>query len=81
MSSTLCKLSVVFWYCIKLTEQPTETVNQVSQYVESHLQKNRLNGLEDSDVLKTIGGSGGLLVDAVLYTIPSSGKTCFPSPG
>ncbi|TQN71882.1 Septin-7 [Colletotrichum shisoi] len=48
---------------------------RVSQYVESHLQKNRLNGLEDSDVLKTIGGSGGLLVDAVLYTIPSSGLT------
>ncbi|TID02808.1 Septin-2 [Colletotrichum higginsianum] len=57
------------------TCRPTETVNQVSQYVESHLQKNRLNGLEDSDVLKTIGGSGGLLVDAVLYTIPSSGLT------
>ncbi|OHW96393.1 heat shock protein [Colletotrichum incanum] len=34
--------------------------------------KNRLDGLEDPDVLKTVGGSGGLLVDAVLYTIPSS---------
>ncbi|KAK2014675.1 hypothetical protein LZ32DRAFT_603074 [Colletotrichum eremochloae] len=57
------------------TCRPVDTVNQVSQYVESHLQKNRLDGLEDSSVLKTISGSGGLLVDAVLYTIPSSGLT------
>ncbi|KAJ0166292.1 hypothetical protein CTA2_7872 [Colletotrichum tanaceti] len=69
--------SIVFLHCIKLTEQSTKTVDQVSQYVESHLQKNRLDGLKDSDVLKTIGGSGGLLVDAVLYTIPSSGIRLF----
>ncbi|KAK1968072.1 heat shock protein [Colletotrichum sublineola] len=56
------------------TCRPVDTVNQVSQYVESHLQKNRLDGLEDSSVLKTISGSGGLLVDAVLYTIPSSAE-------
>ncbi|EFQ33263.1 heat shock protein [Colletotrichum graminicola M1.001] len=56
------------------TCRPVDTVGQVSQYVESHLQKNRLDGLEDPDVLKTIGGSGGLLVDAVLYTIPSSAE-------
>lgn len=49
-------------------------MGQVSQYVESYLQKSRLDGLEDPDVLKTISGSGGLLVDAVLYMIPSSGK-------
>ncbi|KAK2002150.1 heat shock protein [Colletotrichum falcatum] len=54
------------------TCRPVDTVGQVTQYVESHLQKNRLDGLEDTDVLKTISGSGGLLVDAVLYTIPSS---------
>ncbi|KAK1595202.1 Septin-domain-containing protein [Colletotrichum navitas] len=57
------------------TCRPVDTVGQVSQYIESHLQKNRLDGLEDPDVLKIIGGSGGLLVDAVLYTIPSSGLT------
>ncbi|KZL67397.1 heat shock protein [Colletotrichum tofieldiae] len=55
------------------TCRPADTVGQVAQYVESHFQKNRLDGLEDPDVLKTVGGSGGLLVDAVLYTIPSSG--------
>ncbi|KAK1457008.1 heat shock protein [Colletotrichum melonis] len=55
------------------TCRPTDTMGQVSQYVESYLQKSRLDGLEDPDVLKTISGSGGLLVDAVLYMIPSSG--------
>ncbi|KAK2032784.1 hypothetical protein LX32DRAFT_611214 [Colletotrichum zoysiae] len=57
------------------TCRPVDTVGQVSQYVESHLQKNRLDGMEDPDVLKAISGSGGLLVDAVLYTIASSGLT------
>ncbi|KAK1975519.1 Septin-domain-containing protein [Colletotrichum cereale] len=57
------------------TCRPVDTVGQISQYVESHLQKSRLDGLEDPDVLKTISGSGGLLIDAVLYTISSSGLT------
>ncbi|KAK1509960.1 heat shock protein [Colletotrichum tamarilloi] len=57
------------------TCRPTDTMGQVSQYVESYLQKSRLDGLEDPDVLKTISGSGGLLVDAVLYMIPSSEQT------
>ncbi|KAK1640262.1 heat shock protein [Colletotrichum phormii] len=57
------------------TCRPTDTVGQVSQYIESYLQKSRLDGLEDPDVLKTISGSGGLLVDAVLYMIPSSAAT------
>ncbi|KAF6836054.1 heat shock protein [Colletotrichum plurivorum] len=55
--------------------RPLETVTQVSQYIEAHLQRSRLDNLDDDNVLKTIGEGGGLLVDAVLYMIPSSGLT------
>ncbi|KAE9574794.1 hypothetical protein CGMCC3_g9401 [Colletotrichum fructicola] len=55
------------------TCRPSDTVEQVSHYVESHLHKCRLDDLNDSNVLRTISGGGGLLVDAVLYMISSSG--------
>ncbi|KAF0323263.1 heat shock protein [Colletotrichum asianum] len=54
------------------TCRPSDTVEQVSHYVESHLHKSRLDDLDDSNVLRTISGGGGLLVDAVLYMISSS---------
>lgn len=54
--------------------QPVETVTQVSRYIEAHLQKSQLDSLDDENVLKTVGDGGGLLVDAVLYLIPSSGE-------
>ncbi|TDZ23016.1 hypothetical protein Cob_v004079 [Colletotrichum orbiculare MAFF 240422] len=53
--------------------RPTDTASQVEHYVESHLQRSRLDGLDEDDVLRTVSEGGGLLVDAVLYVLPSSG--------
>ncbi|KAF9875655.1 heat shock protein [Colletotrichum karsti] len=58
-------------------QETCRTVSQVSHYIESHLQKNRLDGLNDADVLKTIDGGGGLFVDAVLYMICSSAQLTY----
>ncbi|TDZ28087.1 Septin-9 [Colletotrichum trifolii] len=55
--------------------RPTDTASQVAHYVESHLQRSRLDGLDEDDVLRTVSEGGGLLVDAVLYVLPSSGTS------
>ncbi|KAK2758908.1 heat shock protein [Colletotrichum kahawae] len=55
------------------TCRPYDTVGQVSHYVESQLQRSRLDDLDDSNALRTIGAGGGRLVDAVLYMISLSG--------
>ena len=47
----------------------------ISQYVERHLQKSALRGLDDMEALSTLSNGGGLLVDAILYMIPSTGKS------
>ncbi|KAH8894765.1 hypothetical protein GQ53DRAFT_682273 [Thozetella sp. PMI_491] len=44
-------------------------VNPVVQYVESHLQQMNSNSLADSDLLKMLGGDGGVQVDVVFYMI------------
>lgn len=57
-----------------LTFQSLDTIQTVSQYIEQHLYRTGLLGLSDSDVLSTLSSSGGLLVDAAIYMICSSGK-------
>lgn len=47
----------------------------MAQYVEGHLDRISQMGLQDDDVLSLLSNSGGLLVDAVIYLIPSSGIT------
>ncbi|KAF2856866.1 hypothetical protein T440DRAFT_503501 [Plenodomus tracheiphilus IPT5] len=48
-----------------------ETMGLIVNYVESLMyQTSSITTLEDSDVLGVVSGSGGVLVDAVLYLLP-----------
>jgi hypothetical protein len=53
-------------------------MNMVIDYVESLLyQTSSVTTLEDSDVLGVVSGSGGVLVDVVIYLLPpSKSKPC-----
>ena len=50
-----------------------EDISMVVDYVESFLyQTSSVTTLEDTDALGVVSGSGGVLVDVVLYLLPPS---------
>jgi len=58
-------------YCHGSTEQ--DDMNMVVDYVESLLfQTSSVTTLEDNDALGIVSGSGGVLVDIVIYLLPPS---------
>ncbi|CAE7206412.1 hypothetical protein CFE70_008852 [Pyrenophora teres f. teres 0-1] len=58
-------------YCHGPTEQ--DDMNMVVDYVESLLfQTSSVTTLEDNDALGVVSGSGGVLVDVVIYLLPPS---------
>lgn len=54
--------------------QISDAISLSHEYIESHLRPHLSSSVEDSDMLRMLGGSGGSLVSAVLYLIPPSGK-------
>jgi hypothetical protein len=58
---------------ISFVDTPGDRDSAVVDYVESLLyQTSSIPSLEDSDIVGLVSGSGGLLVDLVLYLLPPS---------
>ncbi|PNH67088.1 hypothetical protein VD0002_g2504 [Verticillium dahliae] len=48
-------------------------VAETSHYIDQHLRRSMMSGLDESNVLSTISNGGGVLVDAVIFMIPGCG--------
>lgn len=57
--------------------QLSDAISLSHEYIESHLRPHLSSTVEDADMLRMLGGSGGSLVSVVLYLIPPSGKCLF----
>jgi hypothetical protein len=55
---------------VRLTSnQASEVVEDVTQYVRSHLDRVYSDSLPEAELLNLLGGNGGAQVDAVIYLV------------